>query len=606
MLRDPHNMRILTVNMPSDPTKNLGSIQMDRLGATVVIAGKNGAGKSRLLKKILDWPNRYSPFTSIRNMISLAERTTIANSSREDLARSQNHLANQRLALAHREQLVLTADEKPTIIPFVPRSTTPQDPNSCTKSQLLSAVGGLAAPGVSGFNGSFAIIQVLQDRYREAKSSENTLSEEQITTAVNEYRRIESLIEQFLGTKITRSIDGEAQLFGLPLGKSSLSDGQTIIVHLCAALHAQAAKLDEVILLMDEPENHLHPAALLDLVEMIQTHIGNGQLWIATHSIPLLAQVDPSSIWWMEDNTIRKAGDKPEKVLEGLLGGEERRGKLATFLDLPFALASNRFAAECLIPPPTVEHRDGDPQTRQILTVLEKLRTAENVLRVLDFGAGRGRLASELAESWLPDQRAGLDYIAFDPSEKDAEECRAAIGRLHENPNERLFHDYTKLRERYDEGSFHVVVMCNVLHEILPADWSDLFGSSGKLTRLLRSDGYLLLVEVQQLPYGERAHEHGFLVLDTAQLRKLFNVGEPDGASFTCDAQRDGWLKAHLISQALLRRYSSDFRKEALLDLCSTARDRIRGLRAQGTDYRQGRLHGFWVQQFANAQLALD
>lgn len=357
---------------------------------------------------------------------------------------------------------------------------------------------------------------------------------------------------------------------------------------------------------MDEPENHLHPAALLDLVKAVQDGIGNGQLWIATHSVPLLAEVDPSAIWWIEENTISKAGSKPEMVLLGLLGDESRRERLASFLDLPFALASNRFAVECLSPPLTAAHNSHDPQTGQIRGVLESFRTNITPFRILDFGAGKGRLASELAERWVAEQRNQLDYIAYDPSTKDEQECVAAITRLHGSVEGRLFHDATALRGRYDEGSFHMVIMCNVLHEILPSAWADLFGSNGKITKLLRNDGFLLLVEVQQLPYGEKAHQNGFLVLDTAQLRKLFSIGEADLAGLRVDAQRDGWLKAHLIAQPLLARFTSATRDEAIRDLSSTARDRIRELREQGPDYRHGQLHGFWVQQFANAQLMLS
>jgi hypothetical protein len=68
---------------------------------------------------------------------------------------------------------------------------------------------------------------------------------------------------------------------------------------------------------------------------------------------------------------------------------------------------------------------------------------------------------------------------------------------------------------------------------------------------------------------------------------------------------RLAWLKAHLIAQPLLARFTSTTRDAAIKDLSSTARDRILELRKQESDYRHGRLHGFWVQQFANAQLAL-
>ena len=460
--------------------------------------------------------------------------------------------------------------------------------------------------GIDGLvDGTFAKLQILQNRAWEAGHPNATIEKGQATAALQEYDNLKNIVQKFLGTDITRSVDGDAELFGLPLGRSNLSDGQKVILQLCVALHVQAPSLNDVIIFMDEPENHLHPAALLDLIENIQLHLGNGQLWIATHSVPLLANMPPSAIWWMEENTVKKAGDKPEKVLNGLLGDAQRRDRLATFLDLPFVLASNRFAAECMIPPPTVSHRTGDSQTKQIFDALKPFQKAWDSLRILDLGAGKGRLASELAEDLEGKSSSPIDYIAFDTDDKDANECRAAIECLHGKSNDRYFNDWNDLRSQYDEGSFHIVVMCNVLHEIPPAEWRNLFGLKGTVSKMLKTDGFLLLVEVQQLPYGEQAHKYGFLVLDTAQIRKLFAIKESDMSGLKIDSRHDAWLKAHLISKPLLERYSHETLQGALKDLGDTAREKIQKLRGSADrDYRSGRLHGFWVQQYANAMLA--
>jgi hypothetical protein len=359
---------------------------------------------------------------------------------------------------------------------------------------------------------------------------------------------------------------------------------------------------------MDEPENHLHPAALLDLIGVIRARLGTGQLWVATHSLHLLAEFESSSIWWMEENEIKKAGDKPEQVLLGLLGDEDRREKLASFLDLPFILGTNRFAAECITPPEVVSYRPGDPQNTQICSMISDSIPNEAPLRILDLGAGKGRLASEFSERLNADQKALLDYVAFDISRHDAEECLAAIDQLYGRHEMRLFHSWPDLRARYDFGTFHVCVMCNVLHEISPSNWSDLFGAGGKVAKLLSTNGYLLLIEVQRLPYGEQANENGFIVLDTPQLRKLFDIKDTELSKIVVDSRREGWLKAHLIPGEFISRYTAETRRSALEDLASASFDRIREIRVteNKSDYRQGRLHGFWVQQYANAQLALS
>lgn len=462
--------------------------------------------------------------------------------------------------------------------------------------------------GVSNLNkGTFSKIQTLSDQFVEVTHQYIHTDRFQAERVIEDFNSINSLVQRFLGTKIGRYIDRQATLFDLPLGKANLSQGQKIILQLCVALHSQAKGLDDVIILMDEPENHLHPAAMLELIESIQANHKNGQLWIATHSLPLLAHFKSSEIWWMENGTISNAGRNPQIVLEGLLGDEGRRAKLAGFLDLPFVVASNRFTAECFLLPETVGAREGDPQTAQIREAVEKLCESKAKFRILDYGAGKGRLAIELAEKSSTELKAKIDYIAYDPDGKDKDECGAAITRLHSTAEKRFFDDLSTLKNDRDEGTFDVVVMCNVLHEIPVSDWGKLFGPGRKITKLLSSDGYLLLVEVQQLPYGELAHQHGFIVLDTAQIRKLFSFSEDEQrASVKIDNQRDGWLKAHLIPKAFIARYTGDTRKESIKDLSEQAFDQIELLRkSDQKDSLNGRRHGFWVQQFANAQLAL-
>lgn len=45
-------MKITKVNIPKSVGDGLGDIEMDRLGHIVLLAGKNGSGKTRILAKI--------------------------------------------------------------------------------------------------------------------------------------------------------------------------------------------------------------------------------------------------------------------------------------------------------------------------------------------------------------------------------------------------------------------------------------------------------------------------------------------------------------------------------------------------------------------------
>ena len=70
---------------------------------------------------------------------------------------------------------------------------------------------------------------------------------------------------------------------------------------------------------------------------------------------------------------------------------------------------------------------------------------------------------------------------------------------------------------------------------------------------------------------------------------------------------RDGRLKAHLIPKNCLSRICDENKKRAIEDVKNLAKQEILRLRGGGnTGFKDGQLHGFWVQQLANADLILD
>jgi hypothetical protein len=160
-----------------------------------------------------------------------------------------------------------------------------------------------------------------------------------------------------------------------------------------------------------------------------------------------------------------------------------------------------------------------------------------------------------------------------------------------------------------DNGTIDVVVMCNVLHEISAHGWLTLFGVRSLINRALKDNGTLLIVEDQRIPTGEKAHQFGFLVFDTAHLKTLFSIKEADisaGLFRSQDHRGDGRLKAHWIGKELLPRMTSDTRKQAIDELIETAKTQIHQLRNAAPDYKVGQLHGFWTQQLANAILVRE
>ena len=227
---------------------------------------------------------------------------------------------------------------------------------------------------------------------------------------------------------------------------------------------------------------------------------------------------------------------------------------------------------------------------------------------MVDFGAGKGRLLQVLQSHEIG--HAKFDYVAFDLPSEDASFCREVISAVFESADGRYFSTAEALISAKGEHWADCLVMTNVLHEIPPAKWLALFSSAGLPSRALRSDGYLLVVEDQQIPVGELAHQHGFLVMNSNQLKKLFKVLADDVSAqrFSSRESEDGRLAAHLVHSSLFNRVDADSRKEAIKALRDHAKSEIESLRMDAAvkDYKNGMKHAFWTQQLANAVLALD
>jgi len=633
-------MKIIKLDIPkdSDNKDGLEQIKMDKLGPVVLIAGKNGSGKTRILNKIFKiltlkpkysvvmaaqaqvdtWNKRISRYqseldkskeqslagTHLADVISLENRMIHAKRNIE-VAKTQVSNYEEVLNWKHIETDSLK-DEYSSVY-FVPKELNLSDCSTYPKNRMLQFANSVNDVGVSALpQGVFAKIQVIQDRWFNATHQQSQIDIEEKATAIENYNKLNQLIGIFLNTSIGRTIDDEATLFGFSLGKSRLSDGQKILLQFCLAIYSQEIALKDLIIILDEPENHLHPSVIIETIDRIQKCASDGQIWIATHSIPLLAHFDPSLIWYVEDSRITHAGKIPEKVLYSLLGNDSEISKLQDFINLPSQYATSRYAFESLFEPSAVITGSNDPQSFQIRADLLK-RTSTGKLRILDYGAGKGRLISNIVDLDGRDQQKlieSIDYIAYDKYTNDKEHCENALIKAYGSSYNRCFTDFNSLLAVYDKGTFDVVIMCNVLHEIDPKDWLKLFQTKGIISSLLSESGVLLLVEDHQIPIGEKAYQKGFLVLDTPQLKDLFKILEKD-SDFTFSERKNGRLKAHQIPKRLLTQIDENSRLAAILSVSETAKEKILEIREKEKDYQNGKLHGFWTQQFANAQLNL-
>jgi energy-coupling factor transporter ATP-binding protein EcfA2 len=628
-------MIINRIEIPADKSQGLKKVSMSRLGQIVLIAGKNGSGKSRILAKIKDVLRKKPTSKQIDDQkkskenhlaeISKAEaqlenfETAVKNGNTNRDVKMQ--LTSLPLRIEQLKKGLLTIENtldwsnietnelstSYACLDFVPKQLELKDCNSFTKQAMQEQAKSLEVVGINNTpNGTLSKIQQVQNQWFNATHQSSTITEEKISEIKTNYETLCGFIKIFLNAELGRDQEGDATIFGFRLGQARLSDGQKVLLQLCIALYSQKSKLSDLIIFMDEPENHLHPQALIEVVDKMKEVLPNGQLWIATHSINLLAHYEPTSIWYMENGHIKYSGNVPERVLNGLMGDEQEISKLKDFLSLPAQMGTNQFAFESLLAPISINTGKDDPQTNQIIVAIESLLEANKKIRVLDFGAGKGRLLSTILESnSLEDKPVSdwLDYYAFDLPSSDKDDCVSIINSVYNNDKTRYFDNEGSFVESIKQNSFDVIILCNVFHEIDPSDWLKLFDTYSLILSALSVSGTLLIVEDQLLAIGEKAYQNGFLVFDKIQFKKLFKIEDDYSVH---DARNDGRLRAHFIPAGKIKNIDQDSKVDAIKSLNATATRKVLELRSSEPSYKNGRLHGFWVQQLANSLLVMN
>lgn len=631
-------MKLTSVNIAKDKIEQngLGDIVMDHLKQMVVVVGRNGSGKSRLLAKvrlavgkqltpndertlrksiaefetsIQHWASEKDRFKDNNYRIDLVSlvRDNEIRKIDENIKKLTRDVARFKVNL---EDLFLTYEGdiyNRAAIEFVPKDLNLMDPKNLRQNEIEAAVDNLInVVGVGNLsNGALSFIQDLHSQYWAATHQNTQLTEDKIKKIKSSYDKLQSLVKELLGVEFGSDERGHATLFGFPIGGARLSDGQKIILQLAVALHAHDLKISESIIFLDEPENHLHPASIIDVIDRLKMVVSNGQIWLATHSISIIAHfAEEASIYYVDGGRVSKAGSAKTEVLESLIGDEERVRRQAEFLEEPIVHAMNTYSTQCLLPPAVVTTKIADPQMKQIRDAIYDL--PDKKIKILDFGAGKGRLITNLVEtaSDLSLLKTKVDYVALDSDLGNKSECITQIERLYSDGEKRWFKSTQELLVHHNKGSFNVVVMTNVLHEISPRDWGGLFGEGGAVTELLSDAGFLLLIEDQYIPIGELAHEFGFIVLDTVSLKDLFDISGVDD-QIIHGLERDGRLKAHLIPKTYLKRCKPSTVQNSLSAHCVHAKAEIRNYR-DAKDVKASRLFAFWIHQYANTKLALD
>lgn len=636
------SMGIGLPTLPMDP-----SLQLSNLGKCVVIAGKNGSGKTRLLSLIQNIAKKYVPPQMreqakntieqhkqskreiLKNIRSIRSETTVTAQRENQITQLKNSINFANKAIKENGQtirlsnvLTISGEGTPKIVFFVPKSTELRDPADGVESDAIQQAT-LFESGLAAINSEIGAPAYVRSIMRAAIGERGSRLSNSKKTKTHAETRLLSMLRSMLGEDIEFELSDDLNLKIAGMSErydSILSDGQKVLFQLACMLHARQASLKDCIIFLDEPENHLHPAALNEFIDQLLQALSEGQLWIATHSVPLIAHLSATEsdcLWFADGGNFSRAGRAPAKVLNSLLGGHIGARRVNDLTLLASCYSSFLLLRQCLLPPGVIKYDGKDPQLDQIQIALNQRRLENQPLTVLDFGSGKGRLLDAIADTHRAAQLSKwINYIAYEPNGAAAEQCQRRCNELYINENKtRAFTSLNSIKAAYGNNFADVAIVCNVLHEVHPAQWLREFGGSSPLAKITKKEGHILFVEDYAIPVGERAHEYGFLLLDEPELKLLFNIKDEDVEQglFTrtkhVEQKYRGRLIAHSVAASCLKRMNKITILRAIQSLHDRSLTRLQGLlkveHNEQTSAELGRESALVTQLIANSALWL-
>lgn len=626
----------VTINKHISERLGLAEHTLKDLTDLVVLVGPNGAGKTRLLKAV-HWLLTQVAVTGYsrlkKNSKRIGDLAAALNSDCDMDQYTTTSFFQDRDALSALIDpqtgldLMFEAgeDEKRALELYVEVSRYLSGTEKPERDELTSRLY-MGIPRVGEAGGldwlSMSPLQYLEDaclRYariqrQSAEWPDGTLGVVETDGIRTSFDALAALVLDLTGLRLTMDQDGNGRINDIPFPALRLSRGQDILIRWVVLFHSQVLTGKSVPVLLDEPELHLHPKALNTLVDRLRAQCPNTQLWIATHSLSLVAHLAvqyPRAIWYGDNGKFQPAGKKFQDVVTGLAGGDGAADELVDFCGAVSEFATHSFAADCLLAPSTVAYKERDPQVEQIVRHFAQKNARPLV--VLDFGAGQGRLLDGLSVHCTElglDLRKTIDYYAVEPWEPLRQQCAHKVSAYYGDGIARVFSSAKEARSTL-EANVHFVILANVLHEILPEHWlSDVFGSI-ELAECIRDDGEVLIVEDTVLPRGELAHRYGFIILQTEALRKLVRTSPTTEHEFTTStvARYGQRLQATRLGKNALAKVNKSSIRDALehqLNATLQAVRELRDVRQGHYTYQDGRIHSYHAQLATNISLALE
>lgn len=619
------------------------------LGSTVALVGKNGAGKTRILKFVENYfanlkvdelvadfithipiaiSEKYpQSLRDEKRRIDRLSKTPAGGAQAQQMKNQITNLENQYLKRIKQFGpayiKVVDSDELKTI-----KDSIPIQGKQMTFEQILSNVhfDNLLKPTntpqqspyfvlneFTTFN-SRPTIEYLKNLTNEIVTEEFNLfikNRENPSTISDEIKKhrsfqlfcvFQNYVWKFLGKEFSYKQTTEGNTFNSvlyfneqPFDLRLFSPGQkTLFAYAILFFYMETnsrTNIRDSIIIIDEPEKHLHPEAQIALVSALKEIVSkSGQLWIATHSINILAHLEYDEIFMVKDDGItHPSRTTPGNSFNELMGLDGHIDELTSFINSISEWAYGNFMVQCFKEPEVVfTNNIDDPQYQLFRDFLIK-----KDIELLDYGAGKGRIGYTLAED--EDLKLSVRYSAYEPDKSKME-------LLNMIPNiTKVFSSKDTLpKETYD-----CVLLCNVLHEIDPKLWGETFSL---ISSLIKKDGYLIIVEDKFLPKGENAHIYGYLILGIEQLGKLFTRVDGSMPSITEVLFQNEAYKNRIVFAVIKRSeifVTVENVESAICSLRDASFESIKNLRHAQKDVSSGRQYANQTQLYINSQLAL-
>lgn len=305
------------------------------------------------------------------------------------------------------------------------------------------------------------------------------------------------------------------------------SDGQKAAFYLLLMLEYSKPS----ILLLDEIENHLHPLYMTSILHCIKESAS--QSFIATHHPHVIFTELADRVFYLEviPSPIKGINDSLEKTLKyikvdrqappkrrvtTLIDGfqkisatyklfdlQDRQllkqcSNIAKHVEIEFYKALlDIFTTEVL---PASKKPIPDRQTQQLAQVIKKLygvHAKEDTVKILDLGAGLGRIAKELSKLSIWQLANPIQWVCWEPNDKLR--CNLEIILKNEKISAKIVHSYDEL----PKSSCHIALLANVLHEVTPKDFASLIMSAFRAISGV-NNGKIIILEIYPLLRAEK------------------------------------------------------------------------------------------------------